>query len=274
MNHSLLMNSLAAEIKTAQDGTKALQPISARVPGFDVTQAYALAHLVHEARKAEGAKAVGRKIGFTNPGIWDTYGVREPIWGYVYDRTVVQQLSSEPTKCRIGRFAEPKIEPEIVLHFAAAPSVGARPAEILACVDWIAHGFEIVQSHYPGWKFAVADTIANSALHGTLIVGPPRPVAEVASDAVAALESFTLSLACNGKEREVGRGANVLGSPLLAVAHLVSVLAKQPDYAPLKAGELVTTGTITAAYDIRPGETWRSDLQGIALPGLAVAFVD
>jgi len=264
---------LAAEIKAAQDGRKTLQPISACVPGFDVAQAYAVAHLVHEARIAEGARPVGRKIGFTNPGICDTYGVREPIWGYVYDRTVVQ-LSSEQTKCRIGRFAEPKIEPEIVLHFAAAPSVDARPAEILACVDWVAHGFEIVQSHYPGWKFAVADTIADSALHGTLLVGPQRPVAEVASDAVAALESFTLSLACNGKEREVGRGSNVLGSPLLAIAHLVSVLAKQPDYAPLKAGELVTTGTITAAYDIRPGETWHSELRGIALPGLAVAFVD
>jgi len=265
--------ALAAEIKAAQDRRHELEPLSGRVLGFDVAQAYAVAHLVHEARMAEGAKPVGRKIGFTNPGIWDTYGVREPIWGYVYDRTVVQ-LEGVRTTCRIGRFAEPKIEPEIVLHFAAAPSVDARPAEILACVDWMAHGFEIVQSHYPQWKFAVADTIADSALHGTLLVGPKRPIAEVASDAVAALESFTLSLACNGKELEVGRGSNVLGSPLLAVAHLVSVLAKQPDYAPLKAGELVTTGTITAAYDIRPGETWRSDLRGIALPGLTVEFVD
>jgi 2-oxo-3-hexenedioate decarboxylase len=222
---------------------------------------------------AEGAKPVGRKIGFTNPGIWDTYGVREPIWGYVYDRTVVQ-LEGDRATCRIGRFAEPKIEPEIVLHFAAAPPIGAGAAEILRCVDWVAHGFEIVQSHYPGWKFAVADTIADSALHGTLLVGPQRPVAEVAADAVAALQSLTLSLSCNGREREVGRGSNVLGSPLLAIAHLVSVLAKQPEYPPLNAGELVTTGTITAAYDIRPGETWRSDLKGIALPGLAVEFVD
>lgn len=264
---------LAAEVKAAQDKRHELKPLSARVPGFDVAQAYAVAHLVHEARMKEGAKPVGRKIGFTNPGIWDTYGVHEPIWGYVYDSTVVQR-ASERTTCRIGRFAEPKIEPEIVLHFAAAPSVGAAPAEILNCVDWVAHGFEIVQSHYPGWKFALADTIADGALHGRLLVGSQRAVAEVAKDVVAALESFSLSLACNGKEREVGRGSNVLGSPLLAIAHLVSVLAKQPDYQPLQAGELVTTGTITAAYDIRPGETWRSELKGIALQGLTVEFVD
>jgi 2-oxo-3-hexenedioate decarboxylase len=267
------VRKLAAEIKAAQDGRKTLQPIAARVPGFDVAQAYAVAQLVHEARMAEGAKPVGRKIGFTNPAIWDTYGVHEPIWGFVYDSTVVQ-LGGERATCRIGRFAEPKIEPEIVLHFAAAPSAGARPAEILACVDWVAHGFEIVQSHYPGWKFSVADTIANSALHATLLVGPQRPVAEIAKDGVAALESLSLSLSCNGKEREVGRGSNVLGSPLLAIAHLASVLAKQPGYAPLQAGELVTTGTITAAYDIRPGETWQSELRGIVLPGLTLDFVE
>lgn len=272
MDTDLDVRGLAAEIKAAQDARKTLKPISARAPGFGVAQAYAVAHLVHEARVAEGARPVGRKIGFTNSGIWDTYGVREPIWGYVYDRTVVR-LDGDRTTCRIGRFAEPKIEPEIVLHFAAAPPAGADAAEILRCVDWMAHGFEIVQSHYPGWKFAVADTIADSALHGTLLVGPQRPVAEVASDGVAALESFSLSLACNGKQREMGRGSNVLGSPLLAIAHLVSVLAKQPDYARLQAGELVTTGTITAAYDIRPGETWRSELRGIALPGLSVDFL-
>jgi 2-keto-4-pentenoate hydratase len=267
------LRALAAEIRAAQDGRKAMPRISERVPGFDVAQAYAVAHLVHEARIAEGAKPLGRKIGFTNRGIWPTYNVYEPIWGYVYDTTVVQ-LDGERATCRLGRFAEPKIEPEIVLHFASAPAVGAGPAQILECVDWMAHGFEIVQSHYPGWKFAVADTIADSALHGALLVGPQRPVAQVARDAGAALETFSLSLMCDGKEREVGRGSNVLGSPLLAIAHLVSVLARQPEHQPLQAGELVTTGTITAAYDVRPGETWRSELKGLALPGLTVEFVD
>lgn len=265
------LRRLAEEIKAAQDARKALEPIAARLPGFDVAKAYEVAHLVHAARLAEGARPVGRKIGFTNSAIWPTYGVNEPMWGYVYDRTVVQADTGRAS-CRIGRFAEPKIEPEIVLHFAAAPAAGADAAGVLRCVDWIAHGYEIVQSHYPGWKFAVADTIADSALHGTLIVGPQRPVAALGDDVVAALSSFSLSLFCDEKLRETGKGSNVLGSPLLAVAHLVSVLAKQPGYPPLAAGELVTTGTVTAAFSIQPGETWRSELSGIALPGLTVEF--
>jgi hypothetical protein len=51
-----------------------------------------VAHLIHEARINEGAVPVGRKIGFTNPAMWSLYGVREPIWAYVYDTTVVRIL--------------------------------------------------------------------------------------------------------------------------------------------------------------------------------------
>lgn len=32
--------------------------------------------------------------------------------------------------------------------------------ELSACIDWVALGYEIVQSMYPGWQFAAADTIA------------------------------------------------------------------------------------------------------------------
>lgn len=68
------------------------------------------------------------------------------------------------------------------------------------------------------------------------------------------------------------RGSNVLGSRLVAVSHLLSVLATQPDGTPLQAGEIVTTGTITTAHSVQAGETWRSELRGLALPGLTVEF--
>jgi 2-oxo-3-hexenedioate decarboxylase len=149
---------------------------------------------------------------------------------------------------------------------------GASPQDLLNAVDWIAHGFEIVQSHFPGWKFEAADTVADWALHGMLLVGPPQPVAALGEALAAALESFTLTLSCDGREVEAGRGSNVLGSPLAAIAHLVSVLATQRDAAPLRAGELVTTGTLTTARTIHAGETWQSHLAGIALPGLRITF--
>jgi 2-oxo-3-hexenedioate decarboxylase len=63
----------------------------------------------------------------------------------IYDTTVVQ-LNSSKVRCRIGEFAEPKIEPEIVVHFGTAPPVSTNIAGVLASIDWIAHGIEIVQS--------------------------------------------------------------------------------------------------------------------------------
>ena len=265
-------HAIAHQIKAAQDEARQIEPFTSKLIGFDVSSAYAVAHLVHETRLQEGAVPVGRKIGFTNPDMWSRYGVREPIWAYIYDTTVVR-LSDKHETCKIGRFAEPKIEPEIVFHFRSAPPVGGDLPAILECIDWVAHAFEIVQSHFPGWKFQAADTVADWALHGTLLVGEPQAVERQGTNLRAALEDFSIALSCDGKVSEVGRGSNVLGSPLAAIAHLIAVLANQPQYQPLQANEMVTTGTVTTAQTVRAGERWRTELQGIALPGLSVEFV-
>ena len=117
---------------------------------------------------------------------------------FVYDTTVVH-LSAARGTCALGRLAEPRIEPEIVLHFRSAPPVTNDPTELLACIDWIAHGIEIVQSHFPGWTFRAADTVADWALHGTLLVGEPQSIERIGPDLVSQLERFTISLADDGQ---------------------------------------------------------------------------
>lgn len=264
--------ALAREMEDAQDHAHSLEPFTARSDDFDLPAAYAVAELIHRERLRRGAVPVGRKIGFTNPAMWALYGVDEPIWGYVYDTTVVH-VDGGCADCRLGGFTEPKIEPEIVLHFGRTPPADGGAAEILAAVDWIAHGIEIVQSHFPGWKFGAADTVADGALHATLLVGTPQPTARLGPGLAAALERFSVSLFRGETLCETGRGANVLGSPLRAIAHLLAVLRQQPEYPALQAGELVTTGTLTPAQAIAVGERWRTELHGIALPGLEVTFV-
>ena len=271
MKRTLDLEAIALEMKAAQDLGKQVELLSARMSGFDNAAAYEVARLIHQARMREGASPVGRKIGFTNRDMWRVYGVREPIWAFVYDTTVVHLAGSRGT-CRIGRFTEPRIEPEIVLHFRSAPPVSDEPTDVLACIDWIAHGIEIVQSHFRDWKFQPADTIADWALHGTLLVGEPQSVDRIAPDLITRLERFTIALSCNGDVRDTGLGSNVLGSPLAAAAHLIAVLAKQPQAKALQAGELVTTGTLTQALPIRAGETWSTVIDCIALPGISVDF--
>jgi 2-oxo-3-hexenedioate decarboxylase len=174
MPKALDTRALALEMQAAQDLVQQIAPFTARFPAFDLAAAYEVAHLIHRARLAEGAKPIGRKIGFTNPDMWSKFGVREPIWAYIYDTTVVQ-LHDTKTTCQLSRFAEPKIEPEVVFKFRTAPPPGAGIIGVLNAIDWVAHGFEIVQSHFPGWKFRAPDTVADWALHGTLLIGPPQP---------------------------------------------------------------------------------------------------
>ena len=191
----------------------------------------------------------------------------------MYDTTVTYLADTADTPtCSLRGFVNPKIEPEIVFHLHSAPPPGADALAVLACIDWVAHGFEMVQSHYPGWKFQAPDAIADWGMHGALLVGKRQAVDTMGADLQDALAAFTLALSCDGQLTETGKGANVLGNPLAAVVHLMQVLASQSPHQPLQANEIITTGTVTSAYSVQPGQTWHTALQGIALPGLSVTF--
>lgn len=263
---------IAGQMLAAQNERRLITPITSKFSGFDLDAAYAVAHLVHEARLGEGAVPAGRKIGLTNRAMWPRAGVDAPIWAYLYDRGIVR-VPGEHAICNIARLVQPKIEPEIVFHFRAAPPVGADLAAILDCIDWVAHGFEIVRSHFPDWKARPADIVADAGAHAMLLLGEPQAVERLGADPITALARFSLTLSCDAEVRETGEGANVLGNPLAAVAQLMAVLAKQPQYQPLQANETVTTGTLTNPLPIHAGETWHTSFNGLALPGLSVEFV-
>ena len=265
------IKEIAIELKAAQDGCTQLDPFTSRFLNFSIADAYEAAHLIHQQRLKEGLIPVGRKIGFTNSKIWPVYGVFEPVWAYMYDKTVTQ-LAGPQAECFIGEYSEPKIEPEIVLHFCSTPPVGATASALLESIDKIALGFEIVQSRFPGWKFQAADTIADQGLHAELFIGEWQEVNQLGHSIIQDLQRFEIALSCNSKLCELGHGTNVLGSPLKAVLHLISVLANQSLTMPIQAGEIVTTGTLTSAFTINAGQVWSACLNGISLPELNIHF--
>jgi 2-oxo-3-hexenedioate decarboxylase len=266
------IEEVAAEALVALDTGHQVAPFSTRLSAFDLEDAYRVTAAIRQMRKTRGEMPVGRKIGFTNRTIWAEYNVYGPIWGYMYNRTV-HNLSEIDDTFSLAGLPEPRIEPEIVFKLALAPAPGMDEAALLKSIDWIAHGFEIVQSIFPGWKFTAPDTVVAFGLHGALLIGPRHSIAAHAEDWGLALSTFEIDLKRDGVVVDHGLAANVLGGPLSALRHVIDMLARDQVNPPLAAGEIVTTGTLTRALAVTAGETWTTELTGVALNGICVRFV-
>lgn len=246
-----------------------------------IADGYDIAKAIVDVRIAEGETLVGRKIGFTNSKISAHYGQRkpisEPIWAHIFDTTVRYSQDNQGVQSLTGA-VQPRIAPEIVFMLGKTPPADATIENIADCIEWIAHGFELVACPFKNWKFEAVDAIAAFGLHGTLILGEPhmlssatrRHLSEILPDA-----SMSLSVSERGEVslQSAGFGSDVLGSPVHALWHLHQLLKTQPQFAPLAAGELIATGTLTDAYPIKAGQTWSTAFSGVTLPGLTISLV-
>ena len=255
-----LVGQRARELLAARDGAAQLATITGRDPAFTMSDAYVVADELRRMRLARGERTLGYKIGFTNRGIWARYGVFEPIWGPVWD-TTLERCDDAHATVSLARFAAPRLEPEIMFGFARTPAAGQSREDLFDCIEWVAHGFEIVDTHFADWRFAAPDTAADFALHGRLFVGPRVPVARFDRAQVAAeLAAIEVVLVCDGRDVETGRADIVLDGPLHALRLWVDAMAAQPQRWPIVAGDIVTTGTITDAAPLRPGARWQTRL--------------
>ena len=235
-------------------------------------EAYQRALAVRRLREQRGEVPRGYKIGFTNRTIWPLYNVFAPIWGTVWAEGLV--FCEGEATLSLAATCQPRIEPEIVFGLGATPSPDATPDQLFDAIEWLAPGFEVVQSHCPDWKFVASDTVADSGLHARLVVGPRVPLHSLAQDADALnalLAKAQVHLQRNGQLVAQGQGANVLDSPLLALHHFLKELRQCPGATDLQPGDVVTTGTWTDAFAIAAGEQWSVTFSG-PLPGLSVTM--
>ena len=240
--------------------------------GLGVPEAYDRALSVRQLRLRRGEQPRGYKIGFTNRTIWERYGVYAPIWGTVWNTTL--SFCDGEGELSLAGTCQPRIEPECVIGLKATPPARASLDDLLACVEWIAPGFEIVQSHMPGWKFSAADTVADSGLHARLLVGRKLPVDQLPRDGAAfdaQLAAARIVLGKGGERVDEGVGSNVLDGPLHALSHFLAALRDCPGATDLQPGDVVTTGTWTDAWPVHRGEQWRADFDAPLAP-LSVRF--
>jgi 2-keto-4-pentenoate hydratase len=240
--------------------------------GLDIEAAYQAALALRKLRVARGEQPHGYKIGFTNKGIWPRYNATAPIWGTVYSSTL--SFCDSQTTLSLQGISQPRIEPEAVLSLRATPPANCTLDQLFDCVDWLAPGFEIVQSHLKDWKFALPDAVADGSLHARLVVGKQvsvRSLGKNAQDFCQLLAGAKVNLLCDGQQMDAGVGANVLGDPLSALLHFVHELQACCGAPRLQAGDVITTGTWTDAWPIDIGQLWLADFS-TPLSKLSITF--
>lgn len=274
----------AAELlEHARVGNYQIEPLSQKqMPGLGQRKGYEISAAVRALREDQSKdKVMGRKIGFSNQGIWPEYGIDRSNWSWVYEQTFTElpeadeDQDKDPIDVDISHFSQlqPRIEPEIILCVDGGLSSAMSDTEILERIVWIAHGFEIVVSIFPDWKFTAADTTAAFALHGQLLRGRRRTIDRTnPQEMLDQLANFNISLKQNEQLADEGKGSNVLGSPVKALRHLLELLEEADPSNRLQQGEIVTTGTLTRALPINNGDIWSTELSGIDLPGMRVRF--
>jgi len=265
------VETLADEVLSASESGQMLAaPLSSR-PGFDLNTAYAVEATLKRIHESRGHRAVGRKVGYANKAMWRILKLETLVWAHMYDVTV-HHSDKNHAALTLARPHSLKIEPEIVFGLKEPiASEGLDAAAALAHTDWIAFGFEIIDCPFPGWQFQPSDFVASFGLHAALVIGEkmhvkPDSILQLADE----LPRFTVRMSNHSEFVEEGSGKNSLRSPALCLAELGGAILRRFRDAPLSAGEIISSGTLTAGHLVKSGDRWTADVKGLPLPPLTV----
>jgi 2-oxo-3-hexenedioate decarboxylase len=265
------IDALAQELMSAYETGQGIALLPSARPGFDLDAAYAVAAILRRGREAKGAKPSGRKVGYANKAMWRVFKLQTLVWGAMYDDTI-HYSDGNGASVTIAHPHALKVEPEIVFGLKKTITTeGLDATAALEHCDWLAIGFEIIDCPFPDWKFTPRDFVAYFGLHVGLAVGERVPITSaLISTLVENLQTFKVRVSKSGEFVEEGTGKNCLGSPATCLAELGTAMLRRCPNEPLSAGELVSSGTLTAGHPAKPGDVWTVEVEGLPLPALTL----
>jgi 2-keto-4-pentenoate hydratase len=265
------VDAIARELFSAYENGQMVEAPPSIRPGFDLDAAYAVEARLQQFREAAGHKSIGRKVGYANKAMWRVLKLETLVWGHMYDDTV-HYANGGTAALTITRPRSLKIEPEIVFGLKQPiMNQAIDAAGALACVEWLALGFEIIDCPFPVWKFQPSDFVASFGLHAALVIGEKMQIQpDLIPKLVDELPRFTVRMLKNGELVEEGSGRNSLKSPALCLAELGAAINQRFPSHPLGAGEIVSSGTLTAGHPTGKGDLWTAEVEGVSLPSLTL----
>ncbi len=248
-----LRGTVADALRDAEEHRRPIAPLRETWPDIDVVDAYEIQLLNIRRRLGTGAGVRGHKVGLSSQAMQEMMGVGEPDYGHL----LTDMELSPATPVPADRYCYPRVEVEVGFVLGAAlPGEGCTEDDVLAATEYVAPAIELIDSRIRDWDIGIADTIADNASSAGFVLGPehvdPRSVDLTQIDAV---------LARNGEQVAEGRSDAVLGNPVTAVAWLARKVASFG--VRLEAGHVVLPGSVHRAVDVRPGDAFVAELEGL-----------
>ncbi len=246
----------AEELYQALRQQKMIAPLTDREPDITIEDAYAISsQLLQKRIEIDGEKVIGKKIGVTSKAVQNMLGVHQPDFGYLTDAMVVDE--SEVLSLT-DKMIQPKAEGEIAFILKKdLCGPGVTVSDVLRATDFIVPCFEIVDSRVKDWKIKIQDTVADNASCGYFLLGQ-QAVDPNSLD----LSTCGMVVELNGRVISTGAGAAALdSSPVSCVVWLANTLGKFG--VPLKAGEVILSGSLVPLQPVEPGDYMSVSIGGI-----------
>ena len=211
---------------------------------------------------------VGYKAGLTNPAVQKRFNHDSPVWGTLY----APMLLADGAVVDAGFGARPLFEADMLVRVSSATINQARtPEEVLAAIDQVIPFIELpdlVVAAPPNLNGAAINAINVGARLG--VTSAPLPVQRNAAF-LDALRDMVVVIRGDGAELDRGKGSDVLGHPLAAVAWLAADMAR--DGKAMKVGDLISLGSFSKLMPPKPGLAVEVEYTGLpGSPKVAMRF--
>lgn len=244
-----------AALRLREAGARAATcaPVRDLIAADDLAAAYAVQAANHRHWIAEGRRPVGAKVALSAKAIQEQMGVNAPTHG----RLFADMVWAEGQEVPFARLVQPKLETEIAVVLERdLPHPRNTVAEVLAAIAYAVPAFEVVGCRVAGWDVKIADFVADNSAASQIVLGTtPRKV--------GAFDPFRarMETRLDGAVVSSGTGAAVAGNPLAALAWLADALAL--DARPLRAGDVIMTGSLGPMAPIAPGNRFEAEIEGL-----------
>lgn len=245
--------AIADELVAAERERKTIAQFSDQYPELDVETAYAAQRAFVAAKLARGERLVGYKLGLTSRNKQQAMGVDAPLYG----RVTSGMLSSFGEPVRLDRFIHPRVESEIAFLLNRDIEAPATVTSVLAATEAVFAAVDVLDSRYEGFRFTLADVIADNASAGAFYLGPVALKPKNLPD----LRLLGAVVRVDGEVATTAAGAAVMGHPAASVAWLANQLAAEGET--LTAGRLVFSGGLTAPFPVVAGQSVTFEFDGL-----------